>query len=142
MQEETGEEADVFSAFTQRRDVDADDIEPVKKVFAEFPLLDILFQIAIGGGDDADIRLHRLIATDAGVFPLLEHAENLALQGHGHVANFIQKEGSSIALLEAPLALGLGPGKGAFFMAEEFAFQQVFRNGGAIDGDKFLLGTR
>ena len=35
-----------------------------------------------------------------------------------------------------PMRCGGRAGEGAFFVAEQFAFQQVFRNGGAVDGEE------
>ena len=48
---------DLAPAFTQRRDSQADDVEPVIQVLTKATLRDHLFQIAIGGGDDSHINL-------------------------------------------------------------------------------------
>jgi hypothetical protein len=39
-------------------------------------------------------------------------------------------------LFEAADTLGAGPGEGTFFVTEEFAFEQIFRNSRAIDGEE------
>ena len=39
-----GQERDVLGPLAQRRQVDLDHVEPVKEVFAELPLLDLLLQ--------------------------------------------------------------------------------------------------
>ncbi len=39
-------------------------------------------------------------------------------------ANFIEEERPALGLFKAADALLMGPGKGAFFVPEEFAFQQ------------------
>jgi len=111
LQEESCQQTDVLGAFTEGGNVNPHDVEPVKQIFAKFPLLHFLFQIAMRGGNDADIRPEGLVATHPGIFALLQDAENLALQGHGHVADFIQEQRPAITLLEPSLALGLRSGK-------------------------------
>ena len=46
-----------------------------------------------------------------------------------------------VGLLEAADAAGLGAGEGAAFVAEQFAFQQGFGDGGAVDGDEGRFGA-
>ena len=43
--------------------------------------------------------------------------------------------------LDTPLPAGMRPGKGAFLVAEELAFEQVLRDGAAIDRDERTLGA-
>ena len=59
-----------------------------------------------------------------------------------HIADFIEEKRAAIRLLEAPGAAGDGPGEGALLMTEELAFQQIFRNRAAVDGDHLLLPPR
>ena len=59
------QERNVLAAIAQRRDVDADDVEAVEQIFVELPRGDGLLQWFIGGRDDADIDLERLVAADA-----------------------------------------------------------------------------
>ncbi len=56
----------------------------------------------------------------------------------GILTNFIEKEGTIVALLETPDALVAGTGERAS-QAEKFAFQEIFRNGGAVDRQEVLL---
>src|ERR1039458_319541 len=59
----------------------------------------------------------------------LEDAQDFGLGGERHVPDFVQKNGAVVALLELADALGGGAGEGAFLVAEQFAFQQVLRDG-------------
>ena len=54
-EEFAGEERDVFLAVAQGRDVEGDDVEAVEEVFAEVAAGDLLFEVFVGGGDDADV---------------------------------------------------------------------------------------
>ena len=118
--------------------MDADDVEPVEEILAELAGGDGLFEGFIGGGDDADIDFDGLIAADAFESAGLENAEDLGLGGGGHVADFVQEKGATIALLKFADALHGGAGEGAAFVTEEFAFEELFGDGGAIDSEERL----
>ena len=49
------EAGDLVAAFAQRRDRQADDVEAVEEVLAEAAVADGVFEIGVGGGDDADV---------------------------------------------------------------------------------------
>ena len=71
----------------------------------------------------------------------LQHAHQLDLRARRHVADFIEKNGAVVGLLEAADAPGFRAGERAAFVAEQFAFQQGFRDGRAIDGDERRVGA-
>ena len=50
-----------------------------------------------------------------------------------HIADFIQKNRTPIALLKLADPLRIRASEGALLMAKQLAFQQVFRNGRTID---------
>ena len=51
------EERDVVLPFPQRRDLERDDREPVEQVLAEAPRLDLLDEVAVRRGDEAEVDL-------------------------------------------------------------------------------------
>ena len=55
-EEVTDEIGNVVEPFAQRRQADRHDVEAVEQILAEQTLVDLLLQIAIGRGDDPDIR--------------------------------------------------------------------------------------
>jgi hypothetical protein len=59
----------------------------------------------------------------------------------GEVSDFIQKQGAAVRLFEPADAASFGTGEGAAFVAEQLAFEEVFGNSGAIDGEKRAVGT-
>jgi len=78
-----------------RRHGDRKDIQPVPQIFPESAFGDLLLQIAIGGGDDADIDFDRAGAAHALELAILDHAQQLRLQFQRQFADFIQKEGGA-----------------------------------------------
>ena len=73
-------------------------------------------------------------------FAFLEHAQELGLQPDVHLGNFVQEDGAAVGHLELAELAGDGPGERAFFVAKQFGFQQMFRQGGAVDGHKGAVG--
>ena len=79
------------------------------------------------------------MATQACELSLLQHAQQLALQVHGHLANFVQKQGAALGLLEQAFLFAVSPGEGPFFVTKQHVFDQVFRHGCAIERHKRAL---
>jgi hypothetical protein len=66
--------------------------------------------------------------------PFLKHAQELRLEIEWHIADFVQKKSSSVRLLEPANAALDGAREGASDVSEQFGFQQVIGECGAIDG--------
>ncbi|OIQ81875.1 hypothetical protein GALL_363420 [mine drainage metagenome] len=132
----------VLAPFAQRRQAQADDVEAMEQVLAELPLLHPLLQVLVGGGDDADMRLDRVVATHAIEVSIGQHAQQPGLQLVRHIADFVEKQRAALGLLEAPAPGRLRAGEGAALMAEQFALQQVSRNGCGVDGDERTVRAR
>src|SRR2546422_4619539 len=62
------------------------------------------------------------------------HAQKLGLQSKRHVADFVQKQRPSVGGGDEPLVIVARTGKRAFAVAKQFRFEQIFRDGRAIDG--------
>ncbi len=67
---------------------------------------------------------------------VLQDAEEFGLHGEGHVADFVEEEGSAVGVFEASLAVGAGVGEGAADVSEEFVFEGGFVEAGAVEGDE------
>ena len=135
------EHGEVFAALAQRGKVDGEDAEAVVEVGAERFLVGHGFEVAMSGGDEADVGADGLVSTDAFEGLFLEESEDFGLEGEGHVADFVEEDGAAIALLEFADAAAVGTGEGAFFVTEEFGFQEVFGDGGAVEGHEGCLGA-
>ena len=64
LQEVFDQQLDVGHTLAQGRQMNLDDIEPIIEVFAEFSLLDLLIEVGVCGGDDADIDRDGFVAAD------------------------------------------------------------------------------
>ena len=73
---------------------------------------------------------------------LLEHSEQLGLQGKGHFADLIEENGAPMRPLELADLLIDSPGERPFFMAKQFALQQSLRDRCAVDRDEWLRAAR
>ncbi len=151
------EQRDVLLALAQRRQVDGDDIQAIKQVFAEAAVLDLLLELLVGGGQHADIDVDRRVVADASDFFLLQNAEQPALQNRWHGADLIEENRAAIGLLKQPLLVVDRAGERTLAMTEQLGLKQVLGQGTAIDrnerrelpaavevqraGDQFLAGA-
>ena len=135
-QEMEGEEGDILAAFAQGREVELHDVEAEEEVFAEPALGDHFCQVAVGGGEEADIGGDGLVAADALEDAFAEDAEDFDLGGGVDFADLVEEERAASGLLEAADAALARAGEGALLVAEEFAFEKLRREGGAVHGDE------
>ena len=136
LQEFFDEERDVFLAVAQRRDKKRNDVETVEEVFAEVAAGDLFFEVFVGGGDDADIDVDGVGGADGEETLLVERAKNLGLRLEAHVADFVEEEGAAVGALEGAAFFGGAAGDGAVAIAEEFGFDVVLGDGGAVEFDE------
>ena len=55
-----------------------------------------------------------------------EHAQEFDLGGLVDFSDFVEEEGAAVGLFESADAFLCGAGEGSFFVAEEFAFQELW----------------
>ena len=131
--------ADVGRPFAQGRNLQVDHVEAEQEVLAEFSLAHRVGEVAVRGRDDADVDRHRFAAADAVDHAFLDRAQQFGLQPNVHLGDFVEQQRAAIGFLEFADAARERAGKGAFLVAEQFGFEQVFRYRRAIDGDERLL---
>src|SRR5262249_27732413 len=129
------------AALAQWWQVDGEDPQPVIQVQPELALVRPGLKVAVCGGDQPYIGADRLVAANTLESLLLEHTQHLGLGGQRHVADLGQEEGAAVALLELADAAAIGTGERALLVAEQLALQQVLRNGGAVEGQKWGLSA-
>ncbi len=135
------QQRNILPALAEGRHHDRHDVQPIEEVFPKGAFFDFLQEILVRRGEDADIDLHQLRAADPVELLLLQRTQHLGLRAQAHVADLVQEQRPAVRLFElAPLHRG-GAAEGALFMAEQLAFDQRFRNGGAIDGDEGPIGA-
>ncbi len=114
------------------------DIESIVQILPEIALFDLLLQVGVGGGYDAHIKLDRFIGADPLHLLFLQHPQKFGLKVRRHGTDLIQEDSPMIGALELAGLVSDGPGEGAAHMAEQFAFQQGFRDGAAVDRNERL----
>ncbi|MGB8958488.1 MAG: hypothetical protein WCC00_05705 [Candidatus Aminicenantales bacterium] len=136
------EKRDVLLPLAQGRRIERDDVQAEEEVLPEPPLLDLLPQVLVGRGDDPDVDLGDLARADLLDFTLLEDAQDLGLGPEAHVADLVEKDRAAVGLLELTRLLLRGPGEGPLLVAEELRFDELLRDGGAVDLDEGLAGPQ
>ena len=99
-------------------------------------------EVGVGGGDDADVHLDRLVVADALELALLQHAQQLHLQRHAHRAHFVEEERAAMRLFEPALPRADGAGERAAHVAEDLGLEQVLRDRAAVERDEPLRRAR
>ena len=126
----------------KRRQEQRQNIQPVVKVLAELALGHCVFQDGVSGGDDAHVHLYRLRAAQPQKVAFFQHAQQLGLKTGRSVANLVEKQRPLRGFLNQAFLSPARIGEGPRLVAEEFAFQQCVRQGGAIDADERRLRAR
>ena len=78
----------------------------------------------MGRGDDSYIHIHALRAPHSLKRTILHHSQDLFLDFHWNVSNFIQKKSASIRRLKAAPSPFLRSGESPFFVAEELRLNE------------------
>ena len=81
----------------------------------------------------------RIADTAHGFF--LNGAQEFDLHGKRQIGNFVKEQSAAVGVLEKAETVLIRAGKAAFFVAEKFAFHQVFRNRTAVDSNKRFVGA-
>src|SRR5712692_1749686 len=137
-----GERQDIGAALAERRNCERKNVEPEKKIFAEATCRHRSGKIDVGEGDKARFDAQGFRAAEAFEPALLQNAEELALRCRRERGDFIENDAAVAAELEAAeLALDRA-GKGAAFVAEEFAFDELRRKTGTIDFQERRVTSR
>jgi len=101
-----------------------DDVETVVEVLAERPGRDLLLEVLVGGRDDANVGLYRVLSADALETPILEHAKNLDLDVLVDLAYLVEEQGAFVSQLETALLARLRPRERTLLVPEQLALQE------------------
>jgi len=130
------ESGQVFGTVTEGWDEEAQPVKAVVEIAPEVAVTDVLAQRAVGGGDDARIRLQDGFGAEPLKLAIFNSAENLGLSERAHFGDFVEKKGALIGQLELAASGALGSGEGTAFMAEKLTFQKSVAHGGGVEGDE------
>ena len=137
-QEELGQRDNLVPPFAQGRHADIDDLQPVVQILAELSRPNHLPEVTVGGGNHAHVDGDRAIAAEAREFAVLQHVKELGLQRGRHLPDLIEHDRALMGEFELAHPEQLRPGKSAALVAEQFAFEQVSRQRGAVHLDEGL----
>ena len=139
-QEVLDQAGDVFLALAQRRHPEVDDVQAVVEVLAELALGDEVLQVAVGGGDDADVdAAPGALGADLLQLAGFEEAEQQPLHAQRHLADFVEEDGAFVGGLELARLVAIGAGEAALHVTEELGFEQRLGQAGAVDRDEGAL---
>ncbi|MNF75520.1 hypothetical protein D3C84_575880 [compost metagenome] len=140
-QQALGQRQDIRRTLAQRAPGQGEDREPIVEVLAETPGRHFAGEVAVGGGEHADIQVDRPARAHPLHFALLQNAQQLGLQAQGHFGNLVEQDGAAVGQFELARRAGDGAGEGALLMAEQGGLQHVVRDGRAVDGDEGAAGA-
>ena len=135
------ENGDVVQPFTQRRQRQRNDVEPVIKIGAESALFDQRLKRYVGSGDHPDIHGNGAHFAKSLHFPLLQYAQKLRLQVQRHFADFIEQQRSAICQFKFSGLRHRGAGEGSSGMAEQFAFEKLLWHCRTVDGNERFVAA-
>ena len=128
----------VFLVFAQRRHVNVEDVQTVEEVVAKLSSGHRFLRRFVGGGQHANVDRGFGFAAQAAQLAVFQHAQQLGLRGDRHFADFVEQQRAAFGQLKAAGAALQSAGECSFLMAEDFAFDERLRNGGAVDGHERL----
>src|ERR1700691_592312 len=126
------QQRDVFRPFTQWRQFNGENAEPIEEVGAKFTIVDHLKEIPMCGADHAHIGMNRGSTAETFELSFLDDAKNFWLQLERKVADLVQKQCPPVSPLKPSNTARDRAGEGATLMSEQFAFEQTGRNSGAV----------
>src|SRR5437899_9481459 len=122
----------VFAARPQRWQQDREHVQTVVEVDAKFAPLHHLRQITVRCSHQPNVHLVSPSAAQALELLFLQDTEQFGLQCQRNIAHFIQEERAFVGQLETANPLRYGSGERDFLVAKKLTFQQIQRNGSAI----------
>ncbi len=112
-------------------------VQPVVEILPEPPLLHERLEIAVGGGQHADVDADRTPDRPPARWSApAARAGACVCRSTRHVADLVEEEGAAMRQLELAEPALLGVGEGAALVAEQLGFEEGAGNGRARDGDE------
>src|SRR6516225_2604228 len=131
---------DIVLASAQGWKLDLYHAQAVIEVGAELARLHELPQLAVAGGDQANVDFDHLVAAQATHFLFLDGAQQLHLQRGAHLRNFVEEYRTAARFFQDPPLVFDSSGESAADVAEELGFEQCFSQGTAVQGEEALVG--
>ncbi len=126
----------------QRRRAERDDVEAVEEVLTEASAADLLLEIPVGRGDDANVDARSLLRADRLDVAALEDAQHLGLRPRREVADLVEEDRAAVGGDELADLLAHRAGEAPLLVAEELRLDQLFGDRRAVDADEWLVAPR
>src|SRR5690606_28076433 len=94
------QQQDVFATLAQWRDIQVEHVEAIEQVLAKGAGADQLFQVAVGGAEDAYVDPDLALATDPPEAALAEKVHQLGLQVRRHLGDFVEEYRTAVGQLQ------------------------------------------
>ena len=94
----------------------------------------LVFEAAVGRGDDPRVDAARQVLADPPDLAVLEHAQQLGLGARRQLADLVEEQRAAVRLLEQPGALGDRAGERAAGVAEQLRLDQLVGERRAVEG--------
>ena len=134
--ERLDQERQVVLALAERRQREAEHVEPVVQVLAQPSLADGHHRIDVGGGNHPHVHFLLGAAAQAAELPLLQHPQQLHLRRRRHLRNLVEEQRAAVGQLEAAQPPFGRAGERAPLVAEDLALEQGVGNRRAVEGDE------
>src|SRR5262245_41550414 len=112
---------EVLRAVAKGRQADREHIQAVEQIAPELAVLDVCREIAVGGGDDANVHSRRAWAAKPIDAALLQNTQELRLQFKRQLADFIEKDRAALCNLESARLRVERPGKRPALASKQLA---------------------
>jgi hypothetical protein len=136
------ERFDLGRAITERWNGHRNAVETEVQVFAEETVLDLLLEISVRRGNEADIERPNLETADARDLARFEDPQELRLNGERKLSHLVEENRAAVGRFEESRFGVRRARERALFVTEELAFEQVLGKGGAVESKKRHLLAR
>ena len=123
----------VFEPLAQRRHANLDDVEAVIQVLAELARLHFGAEVLVRRAQQPHVDRQLGDGTDRPHRALLNRAQQLALHRQRKVADLVEEQRAAVGRLKEAFAVVVGAGERALAIAKELGFEQLLRDGAAVD---------
>ena len=113
-----------------------------KKDREKIAFFNLLFEVFVAGGNEANIQIDRCRSAHTQYLFFLNNMQHFYLHGRGHFSDFIEEKRPSVSRFNETDLSNRCTGKSAFFMAEQFVGNQFFREPPTIERNKRTIFSR
>ena len=119
-----GQGGNILSSGPERRDSQAQNIEPIIQVLTKRTAGDAIEQVEFGRGHNTHIGLDDAVASDAFEDLLLDDPQQLGLLVQRNIVDIVQVNGPAVRELEPAGAILIRTREGSFLVSVQFALNQ------------------